>query len=170
MMTQVYGFERYERARRYYEDTQYLEAARELEELFTEIAAARGAESPVTGEGSPEDVSHGSPAQAGQGASGAAAGGPDAASDPVGHGLAEVRLLLARSYFRSAQLTRAEGAARQVIAEDPQDAYAHLLLGRTLQRAGRSDEAAGPLRLAQLLGGYDTGSGGSAMDVDDAPF
>ena len=162
MMTQVYGFERYERARRYYGDTQYLEAARELEELFTEIAAARGAESPVPGEGSAEQV--------GQGAAGAAAGGPDAASDPVGHGLAEVRLLLARSYFRSAQLTRAEGAARQVIAEDPQDAYAHLLLGRTLQRAGRSDEAAGPLRLAQLLGGYDTGSGGSAMDVDDAPF
>ena len=30
----------------------------------------------------------------------------------------EVRLLLARSYFRSAQLTRAEGAARQVIAEE----------------------------------------------------
>ena len=62
--------------------------------------------------------------------------------------------LLARAYFHSAQLRRAEEAARQVIDEDPQDAYAHLLLGRTLQRTGRAEEARRSLRLAELLGDY----------------
>ena len=62
---------------------------------------------------------------------------------------------------------RAEAAAREVIAEAPDDAYAHLLLGRTLQRAGRADEARGPLRLAELLGGYGTGGGPSAEVSDE---
>ena len=53
-----------------------------------------------------------------------------------------------------------------MIDEDPQDAYAHLLLGRTLERAGRKDEAKGPLRMAELLGGY-TSSGGPTTDVTD---
>lgn len=123
----TYGYEHYDRARHYFEDGQYLDAARELEELFTDVAAAR-AETPEGGDG----------------------------RDPVGHGLSEPRLLLARAYYHSAQLRRAEEAARQVLDEDPQDAYAHLLLGRTLVRAGRSDEAKGPLRMAELLGGYET--------------
>lgn len=141
MTSQSTGYQHYERARRLFTDGDYLRSARELEELFLEVAAAR------------------------------AAGDVDEASDPVGHGLAEARLLLARSYFHSAQLQRAEEASRQVIAEDPQDAYAHLLLGRTLQRAGRSDEARGPLRLAELLGGYGSGShvGGAAVDTPDTP-
>ena len=57
----------------------------------------------------------------------------------------------------AAELRRAESAAREVLRVAPDDAYAHLLLGRTLQRAGRHDEARGPLRLAELLGGYDAG-------------
>ena len=135
MMATIYGYERYERARGYFEDGQYLDAARELEELFTDVAAAR-AEATDT--------------------------------DPVGHGLAEPRLLLARAYFHSAQLRRAEEAARQVIDEDPQDAYAHLLLGRTLERVGRKAEAKGPLRMAELLGGYETTDAPRADVTDDA--
>lgn len=122
----LHGFERYERAKRHFEDSQYQESAAELEELFTDLAAARSDQ--------PAD---------------------DASLDPIGHGTAEARLLLARAYFHSAQLSRAEAAAREVLVEAPDDPYAHLLLGRTLQRAGRPDEARGPLRLAQLLGDYE---------------
>ncbi|KRE39271.1 hypothetical protein ASG73_02745 [Janibacter sp. Soil728] len=130
MMTRtdsLYGFERYERAKHAFDDARYTDAIRELEDFFTDLAAAR----------------------AGDGA------------DPIGHGTAEMHLLLARAYFHSAQLGRAESACRQVLTEAPDDAYAHLLLGRSLQRAGRHDEARGPLRLAELLGGY-----ASSVDAD----
>jgi Flp pilus assembly protein TadD len=70
------------------------------------------------------------------------------ASDGVLHSVTDLRLLLARAYFKSAQLGRAEAALARVIEEAPTDAYAHLFLGRTLQRAGRHDEAARPLPLA----------------------
>ncbi|HIZ97779.1 MAG TPA: tetratricopeptide repeat protein [Candidatus Janibacter merdipullorum] len=132
----VYGFERYERAKRYFEDARYTDAARELEELFTDLAAAR----------SEQEAARAS------------------AADPVGHGTAEAHLLLARAYFHSAQLDRAETAAREVLVEAPDDPYAHLLLGRTLKRAGRHDEARGPLRLAELLGGYTTPEGPGSID------
>lgn len=139
--TQIHGFERYERAKYYFADAQYTDAARELEELFTDLAAARADQA----------ESHASPA------------------DPVGHGTAEAHLLLARCYFHSAQLSRAAAAAREVLAQAPDDAYAHLLLGRALQRAGRHEEARGPLRLAELLGGYSTPSRPEA-DVSDEAF
>jgi Flp pilus assembly protein TadD len=42
-----------------------------------------------------------------------------------------------------------------LIEESPTDGYAHLLLGRTLQRAGRHAEAARPLALAEILGDYE---------------
>ncbi|MEO7752327.1 MAG: tetratricopeptide repeat protein [Terracoccus sp.] len=71
------------------------------------------------------------------------------------HGTAELRLLLARAYFHSAQLGRAEAVLVRLVEEEPTDAYAHLLLGRTLQRAGRREEAARPLALAEILGGYE---------------
>jgi tetratricopeptide (TPR) repeat protein len=61
------------------------------------------------------------------------------------------RLLLARAYFHSAQLGRAEAALREVIARAPDDAYAHLMLGRTLQRQNRHAEAAGPLQIAAVM-------------------
>ena len=64
------------------------------------------------------------------------------------------RLLLARAFYHSAQLTRAEAALREVIARDPAETYAYLMLGRVLQRQSRHDEAAGPLRMASAMGGY----------------
>jgi tetratricopeptide (TPR) repeat protein len=72
----------------------------------------------------------------------------------IGHGLTDARLLLARAYFHSAQLRRTIEAAEDLLAEDPTEPYAHLLLGRALQRQGRRDEARPHLRLAELLGGY----------------
>jgi Flp pilus assembly protein TadD len=67
-----------------------------------------------------------------------------------------VRLLLARAYYHSAQLGRAETAARAVLADDPTDDYAALLLARTLERSSRKDEAAGALRVATALGAPGT--------------
>ncbi|WP_284284984.1 tetratricopeptide repeat protein [Arsenicicoccus piscis] len=79
--------------------------------------------------------------------------GPEVESR-VSHGLADVRLLLARAYYHSAQLDHAIVAAEQVLAESPDDAYAHLLIGRALQRSGRGEQADGHLKLAELLGDY----------------
>jgi predicted Zn-dependent protease len=62
------------------------------------------------------------------------------------------RLLLARAYYHSAQLGRAEQEARALVAANPADGYGHLLLGRSLARQSRHDEAAGPLKLAAALG------------------
>lgn len=80
------------------------------------------------------------------------AASPDEA---VLHSVTDLRLLLARAYFQSAQLGRAEATLRQIIEESPTDGYAHLLLGRTLQRAGRHAEAARPLALAEILGDHE---------------
>lgn len=63
------------------------------------------------------------------------------------------RLLLARAYYHSAQLRRAEAELRTVIELDPVEQYARLLLGRTLERQGRDTEAAPHLRLAAALSG-----------------
>lgn len=63
------------------------------------------------------------------------------------------RLLLARAYYHSAQLGRAEAQLREIVERDPVEHYAHLMLGRTLQRAGRHDEAARWLRMAEAFGG-----------------
>ena len=77
------------------------------------------------------------------------------ADETARHGTTDLRLLLARAYYHSAQLARAEAVLRPLLDESPTEAYGHLLLGRTLQRAGRHDEAARPLALAQVLGDYD---------------
>jgi predicted Zn-dependent protease len=61
------------------------------------------------------------------------------------------RLLLARAYYHSAQLTRAEEQLRVVIERDPVDHYAHLMLGRTLQRQGRAAHGAPWLRMADAF-------------------
>ena len=63
------------------------------------------------------------------------------------------RLLLARAYYHSAQLGKAEERLRVIVDRDPVEHYAHLLLGRTLERQGRPDEAAPWLRLAAAFGG-----------------
>src|SRR5258706_14268904 len=49
-------------------------------------------------------------------------------------GNAEVRLWLARAYFKSAQLNRAESHLRALVDRDPTDHYPCHLLGRTLGR------------------------------------
>jgi Flp pilus assembly protein TadD len=64
---------------------------------------------------------------------------------------AAVRQLLARAYFQSAQLTGAEAQLRALIERDPTDHYAHHVLGRTLERAGRFAEALPHLRLAAAM-------------------
>ncbi len=58
-----------------------------------------------------------------------------------------VRLLLARAYYHSAQLSRAETELRTVLERDPVEAYAHLMLGRTLERQSRPEAARRHLRL-----------------------
>ncbi len=65
---------------------------------------------------------------------------------------AEVLLLQARSFYYSAQLGRAEGVLRRMVERWPSDGYAHLLLARTLQRAGRAEEGAPHLKLAEAMG------------------
>ncbi|MEU9602595.1 tetratricopeptide repeat protein [Streptomyces sp. NPDC048109] len=63
------------------------------------------------------------------------------------------RLLLARSYYHSAQLRRAEAELRIVVERDPVEHYARLMLGRTLERQGRQEEADAELRIASALAG-----------------
>ncbi|MEV6238541.1 tetratricopeptide repeat protein [Lentzea sp. NPDC051838] len=62
-------------------------------------------------------------------------------------------LLLARAYYHSAQLGKAEALLREIVDRDPVEHYAHLLLGRTLERQSRPEEAAPWLRLAAAFGG-----------------
>ncbi|MFJ4685325.1 tetratricopeptide repeat protein [Streptomyces sp. NPDC088789] len=66
------------------------------------------------------------------------------------------RLLLARAYYHSAQLRRAEGELRVIVERDPVEHYARLMLGRVLERQGRADEAEPHLRLASALSGEFT--------------
>ena len=73
---------------------------------------------------------------------------PIAAEEPTN---AAVRQLLARAYFNSAQLTKAEEQLRHLVEHDPSDHYAHHVLGRTLERAGRFREALPHLRLAAAM-------------------
>ncbi|WP_328477250.1 tetratricopeptide repeat protein [Streptomyces sp. NBC_00377] len=63
------------------------------------------------------------------------------------------RLLLARAYYHSAQLLRAEAELRVIVERDPVEHYARLMLGRTLERQGRHQEAGPHLRLAAALAG-----------------
>jgi hypothetical protein len=63
------------------------------------------------------------------------------------------RLLLARAYYHSAQLRRAEAECRALVERGPVGEYARLLLGRTLERQGRDEEAKAHLRIASALAG-----------------
>jgi len=62
-----------------------------------------------------------------------------------------VRLLLARAYFHSAQLSRAEAEFRAITELDPVEDYAWFALGRTLQRQNRPAEALAPFRVAAAM-------------------
>lgn len=68
------------------------------------------------------------------------------------HGDTEARQLLTRAYYHSAQLGRAETAARALLEADPTDGYAALLLGHTLRRDGRHEEAQRTFARAAALG------------------
>jgi Flp pilus assembly protein TadD len=59
----------------------------------------------------------------------------------------DVMLVAARAYFKSAQLNKALELAEKMVEANPADFYARRLLGRTLERLGRTDEARGHLRL-----------------------
>ncbi|MEV8530451.1 tetratricopeptide repeat protein [Streptomyces sp. NPDC051211] len=63
------------------------------------------------------------------------------------------RLLLARAYFHSAQLGRAETELRGILERWPVEDYAQLMLGRTLERQGRAAEAAAHVRIAAAMAG-----------------
>ncbi|MEU6297312.1 tetratricopeptide repeat protein [Streptomyces erythrochromogenes] len=63
------------------------------------------------------------------------------------------RLLLARAYYHSAQLSRAERELRAVLERWPVEDYAQLMLGRTLERLGRPAEARPYLRMAAAMAG-----------------
>lgn len=63
-----------------------------------------------------------------------------------------VRLLAARAWYASAQLGRARAALEELVADHPGDAYAHVLLGRTLQRMSQGEQAVPHLRLSSAMG------------------
>lgn len=64
----------------------------------------------------------------------------------------DVMRTAARAYFKSAQLNRALALSEKMVDSNPADFYARMLLGRTLQRLGRSDEAKGHLNMIEQLG------------------
>lgn len=66
-------------------------------------------------------------------------------------GNSAVRQLLARAYFQSAQLGRAEEQLRVLIDRNPSDHYAHHVLGRTLERLNRPSDALRHLRIAAAM-------------------
>lgn len=61
------------------------------------------------------------------------------------------RLLRARAFFLGAQLRAAELEFQHVLEREPDNAFAHFALGRTLERASRPDEATRHFRLAAAL-------------------
>jgi tetratricopeptide (TPR) repeat protein len=62
-----------------------------------------------------------------------------------------VRLLLARAYYHSAQLRRAEAEFRAVAELDPVEDYAIFGLGRALERQSRHAEALPCFRMAAAM-------------------
>ncbi len=60
--------------------------------------------------------------------------------------------LLARSYFGSAQLTRAEEALTRLVELAPANGWARRALARTLERQSRAAEAVVHHRVADALG------------------
>ncbi|MBU7599638.1 tetratricopeptide repeat protein [Streptomyces sp. P38-E01] len=61
------------------------------------------------------------------------------------------RLLRARAFFLGAQLRAAEMEFGYVLEREPDNAFAHFALARTLERAARPEEARRHFRLAAAL-------------------
>jgi Flp pilus assembly protein TadD len=74
---------------------------------------------------------------------------PLVAAEPANEGALE---LLARSYFGSAQLARAEETLIRLVDLAPANGWARRALARTLERQSRHDEAQSHHRLADALG------------------
>ena len=74
---------------------------------------------------------------------------PVVAAEPANESALE---LLARSYFGSAQLTRAEEALLSLVELAPANGWARRALARTLERQSRADEAVPHHRIADALG------------------
>lgn len=74
---------------------------------------------------------------------------PVVAAEP---GNAAALELLARSYFASAQLRRAEEALVRLVELAPASGWAHRALARTLERQSRAADAVVHHRLADALG------------------
>jgi Flp pilus assembly protein TadD len=74
---------------------------------------------------------------------------PVVAAEPENEAALEA---LARAYFGSAQLARAEGALHRLVALAPANGWARRALARTLERQSRHDEAVPHHRMADALG------------------
>ncbi|MEC4019746.1 tetratricopeptide repeat protein [Streptomyces sp. H27-D2] len=61
------------------------------------------------------------------------------------------RLLRARAFFAAARLRPAELEFQLVLEREPDNAFAHFALARTLERASRPNEATRHFRLAAAL-------------------
>lgn len=65
------------------------------------------------------------------------------------------RLLLARSYFHSARLTKAYDECGVLLEQDPTEPYARLLMARTCERLSKTVEARAHRRLLAIMSGDD---------------
>jgi Flp pilus assembly protein TadD len=74
---------------------------------------------------------------------------PVVAAEPENEAAVE---LLARAYFGSAQLGRAEEALTRLVALAPTNGWARRALARTLERQSRRQEAVAHHRVADALG------------------
>jgi Flp pilus assembly protein TadD len=74
---------------------------------------------------------------------------PVVAAEPANQAALE---MLARSYFASAQLRRAEEALTRLVALAPANGWARRALARTLERQSRPGEAVAHHRMVDALG------------------
>jgi Flp pilus assembly protein TadD len=70
-------------------------------------------------------------------------------ADPANEAALE---MLARAYFGSAQLSRAQETLTRLVGLAPANGWARRALARTLERQSRGDEAAAHHRMADALG------------------
>lgn len=140
------SFDRYRYAQRLFSERRYTAAARELEHLIMDKHDFDKAVFDKA-EYSRPDHERGEHQRTEQ----------DRSERSESFTLGDAPLLLARAYYHSAQLGRAEKAARALVEADPTDVYAVLLLARTLQRRGRHADAGTWLRRLDAMG-YDTWS------------
>ena len=74
-------------------------------------------------------------------------------------GNVSARLLLARSHFHAARLTRAYDECALLLEQDPTEPYARLLMARTCERLNRPVEARAHRRLLAIMSGDDAAFG-----------